>query len=158
MHSLKTIKSEVLFPAIKDLLDNDQMVRITVTGNSMMPFLREDTDSVELSSTDFDSLRFGQIVLIHRSNGQYILHRVVHKKKDCFFIAGDAQIWIEGPICPEQLVAVVTRIWRGNRQISPSDILWKMLSLIWWLRLPAFYILRKIYRFLKKVYNIVRRK
>ncbi len=158
MHNLRTIKSEELFPAIKELLDNNQKVRITVTGDSMMPFLREDIDSVELSATDFDSLRFGQITLIRRTNGLYILHRLIHKKRDCFYIAGDAQYWIEGPVYPHQLIAVVSNLWRGNRQISPSNILWKTLSFIWWLRLPAFRILRRPYRLLKKVYKYVRKK
>lgn len=158
MHNLKKIKSEELFPSIKDLLANDHKVRITVTGSSMMPFLREDRDSVELSAADFKSLRFGQIPLVRRADGQYVLHRLIFKKKDCFYIAGDAHIWIEGPLYPEQLVAVVTKIWREDRQISPFNILWIMLSFIWWLRLPAFRALIKLYRFLRKVYHIVRRK
>lgn len=158
MHNLKTIKSEELFPAIRDLLDNDRKVRITVTGNSMMPFLRENIDSVELSAADFSSLRFGQITLIRRQDGQYILHRLVRKKKDHFYIAGDAQLSVEGPVYPDQLIATVTKVWREDRQISASNIIWQTISFIWWLRLPAFHILRRPYRLLRKVYNIVRKK
>jgi len=158
MRNLKTIKSEVLFPQVKELLDNGHKVRITVTGSSMMPFLRENIDSVELSAANFESLRFGQIPLIRRADGQYILHRLICKKKDRFFIAGDAQLWVEGPIYPEQLVAVVTKIWRGDRQISASNICWDMLSFIWWLRIPAYRMLRIPYRLLKKVFGIVRKK
>jgi len=158
MHNLKFIKSKELFPQIKELLDSGHKVRITVTGSSMMPFLRENIDSVELSATDFESLRFGQIPLIRRTDGHYVLHRVIRKKKDCFYIAGDAHLWIEGPIYPEQLVAVVTKIWRGDRQISTSGITWNILSFIWWLRIPAHRVLRIPYRLLKKVFRIVRKK
>ncbi|HEY8350478.1 MAG TPA: S24/S26 family peptidase [Clostridia bacterium] len=158
MRILKTIKSVELFPQIKELLDNGHKVRITVTGSSMMPFLRENIDSVELSAASFESLRFGQIPLIRRADGQYILHRLIIKKKDCFYIMGDAQLWIEGPIYPEQLIAVVTKIWRGDRQISASNIIWNILSFIWWLRIPAHRILRIPYRLLKKVYRVVRKK
>lgn len=158
MHILKTVRSEDLFPAITELLKNDKKVRITVTGDSMMPFLRENTDSVELSAADFSSLRFGQIVLIKRLSGQYILHRVIYKKSDCFYMAGDAHRWVEGPLYPDQLIAVVTAIWRKDRQISPSNFLWQTLSFIWWLRLPVFHLLRKPYRLLKKVYGHVRKK
>jgi hypothetical protein len=121
----------------------------------MMPFLRENIDSVELSSVGFDDLHFGQVTLIKRKNGQYILHRLIRKKKDCFYIAGDAQLWTEGPLLPEQLVAVVTTVWRRDRSVSPTGILWQTLSIIWWLRLPARYILSKPYRLLRKVYRKV---
>lgn len=158
MHNLKTVRSEDLFPAIDELLHNNQKVRITVTGDSMMPFLRENTDSVELSATDFKSLHFGQIVLIRRISGQYILHRLVFKKKDCFYIAGDAHYWIEGPVYPDQLIAVATKILRNGKEISASGFLWQALSFIWWLRLPLFSVLRKVYRLLRKVYRHVRKK
>lgn len=156
MHKVKSIKSAELFPAISELLQNNRKVRLAVTGDSMMPFLRENTDSVELSAADFTVLHFGQIILIRRENGQYILHRLVRKKKDCFYIAGDAQLWTEGPLFPEQLVAVVTNVWRGDKSVPPKSILWKTLSLIWWLRLPARYILSKPYRLLKKLYRTIR--
>ncbi len=153
MHKVISIKSAELFPAISELLHNNRKVRLTVTGDSMMPFLRENTDSVELSAAAFEELHFGQIILIKRENGQYILHRLIRKMKACFYIAGDAQLWTEGPLLPEQLVAVVTNVWRGNNSVSPSNLLWQTLSLIWWLRLPARFILSKPYRLLKKLYR-----
>ncbi|HEX2946628.1 MAG TPA: S24/S26 family peptidase [Clostridia bacterium] len=156
MPNVKSIKSAELFPAISELLKNNQKVRLTVTGDSMVPFLRENTDSVELSSAAFKDLRFGQITLIKRDNGLYILHRLVRKKKDCFYIAGDAQIYIEGPLFPNHLVAVVTNVWRGDRCISPSNLLWQTLSFIWWLRFPAKYILYRPYKLLRKLYRAIR--
>lgn len=156
MRHVKSIKSAELFPAVIELLQNDQKVRISVTGDSMMPFLREDTDSVELSGASYDKLRFGQIPLIRRDSGQYILHRLIRKSGGSFYIAGDAQFWIEGPLRPDQLVAIVTRVWRGDSPLSP--FFWHTLSYLWWFRLPAYYVLRKPYRLLKRIYRaIVRR-
>lgn len=158
MSKVKSIKSEELFPAICELLQNNQRVRITVTGDSMMPFLREDTDSVELSAVSFEDLRLGQILLIKRTCGKYILHRLVYKKKDCFYIAGDAQSWVEGPLYPGQLIAVVSNIWRGDRLVSQSSIFHHLLSCLWWLRLPIRYVLLKIYRFLRQQYRTIKRR
>jgi signal peptidase len=151
MYKVKNIKSSELFPAVTELLQNDQKVRITVTGDSMMPFLRENIDSIELSGVTFRELYFGQIPLIKRDNGQYILHRLVWKKRNSFYIAGDAQNWVEGPLRPEQLIAVVTKVWRENRPVSPSSVLWQTMSFFWWLRLPARYILKKPYKLVKKL-------
>jgi hypothetical protein len=158
MSKVKSIKSAQLFPAISELLQNNQRVRIRVTGDSMMPFLRADTDSVELSAVSFKDLRLGQITLIKRTTGQYILHRLVYKKKDCFYIAGDAQSRVEGPLLPGQLVAVVSNIWRGDKLISQSNIFRRLLLFFWWLRLPIRYVLMKIYRFLHPHYKTIRRR
>lgn len=157
MHKVKSVKSAELFPAINELLKNNQKVRISITGNSMMPFLRENRDSVELSSAVIEDLRFGQIALIRRNDGVYILHRVILKAKGSFYLAGDAQCWVEGPLLPEQLVAVVTNVWRKDKQISASNILWRSLSFIWWIRLPVRFIFTKPYKFLCRVFKVIQR-
>jgi signal peptidase I len=151
MYNVKTIESAVLFPFINEFFQNQQNVRITVTGNSMRPFLREELDSVELSSSAFSDLYFGQIVLIKRKTGEYILHRIVFKKKNCFYISGDAQIWIEGPLFPEQLVAGVTKIWRKNKPLLPDNLPLKLLYCFWWLRLPIKLIITRLHIVIKKI-------
>jgi hypothetical protein len=150
VYNVKSVKSTELFPAITELLEQNHRVRLTVTGLSMMPFLREGIDSVELSLSSFERLRMGQITLIKRNNGQYILHRLVFKRKNFFYIAGDAQSWIEGPILPEQLVAVVTKIWRCDKPVSPCGVLWNIASFLWWLRLPIIYSIKLPYKFIRR--------
>ncbi len=157
MHKVKSVKSAELFPAISELLQNNQKVRITVTGNSMMPFLRENRDSVELSSAVIEDLRFGQIALIRRNDGVYVLHRIILKVKSSFYLAGDAQCWVEGPLLQEQLVAVVTNVWRKDKQISTSNIFWQVLSFLWWIRLPVRFIFTKPYKFLSRVFKAILR-
>lgn len=157
MHKVKNIKSAELFPAISEMLLNGQKVRITVTGNSMMPFLMENRDSVELSGAAIDDLHFGQIALIRRIDGVYILHRIVLKVKSSFYLAGDAQCWVEGPLMPDQLVAVVTNLWRKDKLISPSNIIWQILSFLWWIRLPIRFIFTKPYKFLSRLFKVLRR-
>lgn len=157
MHKVKNIKSAELFPAISEMLQNGQKVRITVTGNSMMPFLMENRDSVELSSTTIDDLHFGQIALIRRNDGVYILHRIILKVKSSFYLAGDAQCWVEGPLLPDQLVALVTNMWRKDKLISPSNIIWQALSFLWWIRLPVRFIFTRPYKFLSRLFKVIRR-
>jgi len=131
MNKVNRVKSEYLFPVIIELLNNNQKATITVTGNSMSPFLKEVRDRVELSATSFDEIKRGDIVLIRRVTGCYVMHRVYKKEKDCFYMVGDAQEWIEGPLYPNQLIAIVKRVWRKNREISCDNIIWKSLSLLW---------------------------
>lgn len=136
MYKLRQIKAEDMFHVVRELTKYGRSARITVTGMSMYPFLREGIDSVELSHADFAGITIGSIVLILRKSGQYVLHRVVRKKNDCFYITGDAQRQIEGPLLPEQLMAVVTAVWRRGRRILCTDAAWKAFSAMWIVMLP----------------------
>lgn len=137
MLTINQVKSEVLFPVVIECLNSGQNAKITVTGNSMLPFLREFKDSVELTGVRFEQIKRGDIVLIRRYSGAYVLHRVLKKEQDCFYMVGDAQQWIEGPLYPDQLIAKVPRVWRKGKEIDCESFLWKILSLIW-LRLRIF--------------------
>lgn len=137
MQNVSQVKSEVLFPVISECLNNGQNARITVTGNSMRPFLKEIRDSVELTKSTFDEIKRGDIVLIRRTSGAYVLHRVLKKQKNDFYMVGDAQQWIEGPLLPEQLIAKVTKVWRKGKEIRCSKLSWKIPALLW-LRVRAF--------------------
>lgn len=151
MQNISQVKSDILFPLVIECLSNGQKARITVTGNSMSPFLKEIRDSVELAGTQFDHIKRGDIVLIRRLTGAYVLHRVLRKKKDCFFMVGDAQQWIEGPLKPDQLIAKVTKVWRKGKEIECERLLWKIPALLW-LRLRAYRgFMFRFYSFLKKI-------
>lgn len=115
------VKMETMVPLMQEIMKSGQGVRLTVTGMSMYPFLREAIDSVELETVPFQALKNHQIVLIRRLNGDFVLHRVSHIDENCFYMLGDAQMVPEGPLMPEQLIAVVTAVWRGERRILCED-------------------------------------
>lgn len=146
MHKVSQVKSAEMFPLIKEILERGGSTRIAVTGMSMYPFLRDGKDNIELSKGSFNEIHRGDIVLIVRNSGKFVLHRVIKKKGDCFYIAGDAQQWIEGPLRPDQLFAVVTAVWRQKKQILCSNLWWKLLSSIWIWMLPFRYFLISNYQ------------
>jgi signal peptidase I len=154
MHKIRHIQSNKLFPVIQDLLKSGMGTKITVTGMSMYPFLRENIDSVELSASSFDSIHYGDIVLILRQSGEYVLHRVVRKKENLFYMIGDAQQWTEGPLHPKQLIAVVTSVWRKDKRIECSNFWWRTLSLVWLKLIPFRYFLIRAYRCTRKIGKI----
>lgn len=145
MCEIRNIKSEIMFPVIEEIMNKGVRVRITVTGMSMYPFLRENKDSVELSEIDFARIRIGDILLIQMESGQYILHRVIRKKRRSFYLNGDAQKTIEGPLKPEQIIAKAEAVWRENRYIACSDIRWRILSFLWRMLFPVRYLIIQIY-------------
>ena len=149
----KEVKAEGLFTVVREVLDRGSGAKIAVTGMSMYPFLREGIDSVELSKSAFADIRVGDITVILRDNGQFIMHRVMKKEKDCFYIAGDAQWWLEGPLNSTQLVAVVRAVWRNDKRIDCSDKAWKLMSRIWMSSRPF----RQGIMLLIKIYGRLRR-
>ncbi|MCX7709016.1 MAG: S24/S26 family peptidase [Clostridia bacterium] len=158
MCALKKVKAELMMPLVKDILKSGGSTRITVTGMSMVPFLRENIDSVELSPISFEMISLGDIVMVLRDTGEYVLHRVLRKEKDCFFMIGDAQHWIEGPLRPDQLVAGVTAVCRRNTRIDCSATAWRLLSMLWIYMLPLRISSFKLRSFLhRKLFTAARR-
>ncbi len=155
MCEVKKIKSAEMFPVIKEILEGGGRAWITVTGMSMYPFLREDEDSVELSSTSVDTIKRGDIVLIQRVTGEYILHRVLRREKESFYIIGDAQQWVEGPLMPEQLIAVVTAVKRNKLQFTCQNKFWGLLVATWINMIPLRHLFLKGFRFLAKVKRVI---
>lgn len=137
MGEVKKIKAAEMFNLVSEIIAQGQSARIAVTGTSMYPFLRDSIDSVELSRADFSSVARRDIVLIRRNDGAYVLHRIIKTTSQDIYIIGDAQQWIEGPVSPDKLIAVVSAIWRKDKKISCTNPWWQIMSEVW-LRLRPF--------------------
>lgn len=118
-----------LEPSIREIIGAGGNVKLTVTGQSMMPTLIEHRDSVILEKPG--KLKKSDIVLYQRSNGDYVLHRIVKIKKDGLALCGDNQRCVEFPIMPEQVIAVVSAIVRKGKKIGKKDVGYKISSFIW---------------------------
>ena len=151
MCKVEYVKAEAVFTMAKEILSKGNSVRLTVTGTSMYPFLREHLDSVELVALSILSIHIGDIVLILRDNGEYVMHRIVKKSEQSFYMAGDAQNWIEGPVRYDQIVAVVKNIWRNEKQVKCSNVLWRVYSKIWMALMPLRGNIFNTWHFLSRV-------
>ena len=118
-----------LEPSIKEIIGAGGNVRLTVTGQSMMPTLIEQRDSVILVKPD--KLKKSDIILYQRTNGEYVLHRIVKVTKEGYGLCGDNQMKVEFPVLPEQIIAVVSAIVRKGKMISKNQPCYKISSAIW---------------------------
>ena len=116
---------------INDLLSIGKDIRLTVTGNSMYPFLREYRDSVLLKRPSGYKPAIGDIVLVVKPGERYILHRIIKISHNGFYLLGDAQTRPEGPISSDGLVAYVSCIYRDGKIISAAGFFWRALSYCW---------------------------
>lgn len=123
------VEMKKLEPVIREIIDAGGTVRLTVTGNSMLPTLVEKRDSVILTKPE--KLKKTDIILYQRKNGDYVLHRIVKADKNGLHLCGDNQMVIEYPVLPEQVIAVVSAIVRKGRLIEAGSFGYRLSSFIW---------------------------
>lgn len=99
-------------------------------GSSMLPWIREGKDRVLLAPLP-DELKKNQIVLYKRKNGAYVLHRIVKIQGDTYTMRGDHQYVNEPGISREQMLGVVSRICREDREYRTEQPLVRFQALLW---------------------------
>lgn len=139
----RVVDIDTYMPVVEELLAQGQRVSLTVTGESMSPFLRHGRDQILLEAAG--TPRRGDMVLFRRRNGQYIMHRVLRRLPDgCYAIVGDGQQQVEAPIAPEQIFAVVTQVCRKGVWIGPESFWWRFFAGPWLTLLPLRPFLRRL--------------
>lgn len=131
---------EALMPLIRERLAAGQSVRFFPRGVSMLPMLRQDLDSVVISPLK-GSLKKYDIPLYQRQNGKYVLHRVI-KVGQTYSCMGDNQFSLESGLKQEQMIAVVTAFYRGDRLYRTSHFGYWLYCRFWHDSRP----LRRIWR------------
>ena len=110
--------------------ENNNEVKLRVTGNSMSPFLVDKRDYIFLSSFNGKPTK-GDILLYRRSQDKFVLHRVEkYDGKNLWFI-GDAQNYIEGPLTEDCIIAVCKKVIRKGKTIDEKSFIWKLFSKVW---------------------------
>ena len=158
MNTLKADMAEIV-PVIKEAVDGGGVFTLGVTGNSMCPLFWEDRDSVILSKPE--NIKKFDIILYKRSNGHYVLHRIVKIKNNVYSLCGDNQNAVECPIHPDQVIAKVTGFIRKGKARKTSNFIYKLYVFIWghtlkmrkFMMFSYFYIstrIKRIINFFKK--------
>jgi signal peptidase I len=96
---------------IEELLSKNGSLRLYPKGNSMLPLIREGTDSVLLVPAD--QIKPGDIVLV-RTDSHMTLHRLVSKVDERIITCGDNCIAPDPVIIENQIIAKVLTIFRGD--------------------------------------------
>lgn len=121
---------------IEKLLEQGKRLRIKPRGYSMYPLIVPGRDEVFVERVSPESLRRGDVVLYRRRDENIlVLHRIWKRKGDAFFLVGDNQKEIEGPLEASQIKGKMTGILRNGHEISTSNVIYLLYSRIWlWLR------------------------
>ncbi|MBQ0083747.1 MAG: S24/S26 family peptidase [Clostridiales bacterium] len=125
MNKTKQIKLEEILPVIEEVLAAGGEVSFTPNGNSMYPLLHTGRDTITLKKCD-KPLKKYDLPLYRRTNGQFILHRVVGKNKEGYIMRGDNQLVKEYGITDKNVVGIVTSYIRKGEKHSVTDFSYKL--------------------------------
>ncbi len=143
---MKTIDTKSYLNALCDLIADGQTVSTIVTGDSMVPFLGSNRDTVYLSPLTSEPKK-GDVVLFRRESGDFVLHRIRHVRLEGYYLTGDRQTVIEGPVPKERILAQATSARRKGRLITDRSPVWIFYRTVWlWLLplRPAIFALRSL--------------
>ena len=139
---------------IEEVLASGGEFRMYPKGTSMLPLIVQTRDSVVLKRNFEDGAKKHDIAFYRRRNGQFVLHRVMDICDDgTYTMCGDNQLVLEKGIQPQQIIAYVSEISRGDKSISPNRFLYKAYVFFWTkrpIRWVAFFPRRAI-RKLKRI-------
>jgi len=140
----KDMQLEQLMPVIKEQLQNGKHIRYSPRGISMLPMIREGRDSVVLAQVP-EQLHKYDIALYQRSDGQYVLHRIVKAEKT-YTCIGDNQYFYEPGIEHRQVIAVVTAFYRSEKRYSTTHWVYKLYCRLWHFSRGLRHLFRRIKR------------
>ena len=107
-------------------------MRFTVTGDSMVPFIRGGRDELKLIPMDRPAC-IGDIVLFPHGSipGRYVLHRVWKVEGDLVQTFGDGCMRPDGWMGADRIWGRVVRIRRNNRCLNPEDRRLRIAAALW---------------------------
>ena len=143
---MRRVDTNVYVSMLRDLVNEGKECRLLISGSSMAPFLVHERDSILFSKPDRE-LRRGDMVFYQRDTGQYVMHRILKVKPEGLYIIGDAQTEVEGPVRPEQVFALVTKVNRKGKWIGPGNFWWWFFSTVWLRLFPIRRLILKLYPF-----------
>ena len=146
----KYLPNDVLLGEAESLMQEGHEVAIIARGNSMLPFIRSDIDTVILrdchgvaDASGEDGATIGDIVLAKFPGGTYILHRLIRIDGDIVTLRGDGNLRGVEHCRANDICAMAVCISRpSGKTIDCTTQAFKRRARIWW-RIP--HIIRRVY-------------
>ena len=140
---------------IEKLLQEGKNIQIKPQGYSMYPVLVPGRDEAVIEPIGKRRLRRGDVVLYRRdpevTGGILVLHRIWKCKQDGYYLVGDNQKEIEGPLRAEQVKGIMVGLVRKGKYISVKNIFYCIATRGWLLLRPMRPGISKVTAFLKRL-------
>ena len=134
---------------IEKLLSEGNNVKIKPQGWSMYPLIVYGRDKVIIEPPVAKRYKRGEVVLYRRETGILVLHRIYKTDSEGYYMVGDNQTEIEGPLRADQIKGRMIKVIRKDKEISVNNVGYRIYSRLWmWLR-PCRPVIGKVVHRLK---------
>lgn len=117
------------------LLLEGRTIQFQPIGYSMYPLFVPERDQAVVAPIGDITPRRGDVVLYRRDGGILVLHRIWKRGRDGFYLVGDNEHKIEGPLRRDQIKGILVGIVRKGRYFTVNNLLYRAASGLWlWLR------------------------
>lgn len=144
MNRCVTLPNDLLLGEVKDLIAQGHSVTLRVRGNSMMPLLHDNKDSVIL--TPYSNPQKGELVLAEIKHGVYVLHRIIKIDGQRITLMGDGNISGTEQCLIRNIAGIATEIIRNGKNKPLRGTWWNLYSKTWLTLCPIRRYLLGIYR------------
>jgi len=120
MEFSKVIDNGILLAEVGRLLSVGDDVILRAKGNSMLPFIHGDKDSVLLRK--YPSVAVGDIILGEIAPSHYVLHRVIRMEGDVITLMGDGNLRGVETLSKDNVIGTVVEIIKpSGKRVKPND-------------------------------------
>lgn len=116
--------------SFEEQLEKDGILIYTNVGTSMMPLLRQHKDIIIIKKPT-GRLKKYDVPLYKRSDGKYILHRILKVRKNDYVICGDHRWQLEYGITDNDIVGVLSGFIRDGKETSVTNKKYMMYVHLW---------------------------
>lgn len=138
---------------IEEALELYDTIEIEPKGYSMYPFFVPGRDAAVIKKIGQHKCRRGDVLLFRRTDGRLVLHRLCKVRADGFYLVGDNQECIEGPILHEQVLGILIARVRGDKRMGVHNIAYQCYARLWLLLRPIRPFLKKSVAKIKRLFG-----
>ena len=144
MMETKIVDTREYVSVLRELAETGKVVSMQIAGSSMAPFLIHRRDFIFFTRPDRE-LKRGDMVFYQRKDGRYVMHRICRKAPEGYYMIGDGQTEIEGPLDRNQIFARVIKVKRKGKTMEAGNFWWEFFEHVWIRVIPLRRILLSIY-------------
>lgn len=122
---------------IEEILESGKAVQIKPRGYSMYPVIVPGRDEVIVQKEDPAKLKRGDVAMYRREGSILVIHRIWKKDEKGFYMVGDNQTEIEGPLRTDQIKGKMVALIRNGKEIDVREIRYRILCSIWLFMRPV---------------------
>ena len=104
----------------EEALEKTPFLIVNTIGTSMLPLIKEGENQVKLIKVN-RSLTKGDVLLYKRSDGTYVLHRLIRIKRSGLVMCGDNHAHLEKGVKQEQVIAIMDGFFKGEEYIDINN-------------------------------------